>query len=74
MSRLRPLLAASCLLAACRGGAPSPAPVPAGGEPAVVTRAPVTRQSPFPDGWTWAGAALILAGSLLVTVVEARRR
>jgi drug/metabolite transporter (DMT)-like permease len=27
-----------------------------------------------PDGWTWAGAALILAGSLLVTVVEARRR
>ncbi|QYU70685.1 DMT family transporter [Leptolyngbya sp. 15MV] len=27
-----------------------------------------------PDGWSWLGAAVILAGALLVTVAEARRR
>lgn len=27
-----------------------------------------------PDGWTWAGAAVILAGALIVTLAEARRR
>jgi drug/metabolite transporter (DMT)-like permease len=27
-----------------------------------------------PDGWTWLGAAVILAGAVVVTVAEARRR
>jgi drug/metabolite transporter (DMT)-like permease len=27
-----------------------------------------------PDGWTWAGAAAILAGAVVITVAEARRR
>lgn len=27
-----------------------------------------------PDGWTWAGAAVILTGALIVTLAEARRR
>lgn len=27
-----------------------------------------------PDGWTWAGAAVILAGAVVITVAEARRR
>ena len=27
-----------------------------------------------PDGWTWLGAAVILAGALVITVAEARRR
>jgi len=27
-----------------------------------------------PDGWTWAGAAVIVAGALVITVAEARRR
>ncbi|WP_240790161.1 DMT family transporter [Roseomonas sp. HF4] len=27
-----------------------------------------------PDGWTWPGAAVILAGALVITVAEARRR
>lgn len=27
-----------------------------------------------PDGWTWAGAAVILGGALIVTMAEARRR
>jgi len=27
-----------------------------------------------PDGWTWAGAAVILAGALVITIAEARRR
>jgi drug/metabolite transporter (DMT)-like permease len=27
-----------------------------------------------PDGWTWLGAAIILAGAVVVTVAEARRR
>lgn len=27
-----------------------------------------------PDGWTWAGAAVILTGAVIVTVAEARRR
>jgi len=27
-----------------------------------------------PDGWTWAGAAVILSGAVIVTVAEARRR
>lgn len=30
--------------------------------------------SEVPDGWTWAGAAVILTGALIVTVAEARRR
>ena len=27
-----------------------------------------------PDGWTWAGAAVILAGAVVVTMAEMRRR
>ncbi|MBR0682576.1 DMT family transporter [Roseomonas eburnea] len=27
-----------------------------------------------PDGWTWAGAAVILSGALVITVAEARKR
>ncbi|MBR0670801.1 DMT family transporter [Roseomonas soli] len=27
-----------------------------------------------PDGWTWAGAAVILAGAVVITVAEARRQ
>ena len=27
-----------------------------------------------PDGWTWAGAAVILTGAVIVTLAEARRR
>ena len=27
-----------------------------------------------PDGWTWLGAGVILAGAVIVTVAEARRR
>ncbi|HWT08454.1 MAG TPA: DMT family transporter [Roseomonas sp.] len=27
-----------------------------------------------PDGWTWAGAAVILTGAVIVTIAEARRR
>ena len=30
--------------------------------------------SEVPDGWTWAGAAVILAGAMIVTIAEARRR
>jgi drug/metabolite transporter (DMT)-like permease len=30
--------------------------------------------SEVPDGWTWLGAAIILAGAVVVTVAEARRR
>ncbi len=30
--------------------------------------------SEVPDGWTWLGAAVILAGAVVVTVAEARRR
>ncbi|WP_232475094.1 DMT family transporter [Neoroseomonas rubea] len=30
--------------------------------------------SEVPDGWTWLGAAVILAGALVITVAEARRR
>ncbi len=30
--------------------------------------------SEVPDGWTWLGAAVILAGAVVITVAEARRR
>lgn len=30
--------------------------------------------SEVPDGWTWLGAAVILAGAVIITVAEARRR
>jgi gamma-glutamyltranspeptidase/glutathione hydrolase len=75
VSRPRSLLVASLLLAACHRGSPAPAPSPAAADAVAVS--PVTRRSPFPDGWTLparakrleASTAVVTAGSVIASEV-----
>jgi len=77
VSRLRPLLVAPLLLAACHGGQPAATPAPSSATPGAVSATPVTRRSPFPDGWTLpartrslaAPTAVVTAGNVIASEV-----